>query len=129
MNPVRTFLGLEAVAFAAASLVHRGALLDGYQHRQAAIAEAVIAGVLALGLIAAAVSPRRARAAGLAAQVFALLGTFVGLTMIAIGVGPQSSFDVVLHIGFVTLLVAGLLVTTRGQTASTPAGPMRSSHV
>src|SRR5262245_2312460 len=105
MNAVRTFLALEAVAFAAASLVHRGLLVGGYQHRQAAIAEGVIAGVLALGLLVSAASPRLTRAAGLGAQGFALLGTFVGLTMMAIGVGPQSAFDVALHIGFVTLLV------------------------
>jgi hypothetical protein len=129
MTSIRTFLGIDALAFAAASLVHKGVLLDGYQHRQAGIAEAVIAGVLALGLIVGFVVPRLTRAAGLAAQGFALLGTCVGIAMIAIGVGPQSVFDVTLHACFVTLLVAGLVVSARRRPASTQAGPMRTSHV
>jgi hypothetical protein len=127
MNSVRAFLGLEAAAFAAASLVHRGVLLEGYQHVPAAIAESVIAAVLALGLAAAVMSPRHTRVAGLAAQGFALFGTFVGLTMMAIGVGPQSAFDVALHVGFVTVLVSGLLVTTRGHIA--PSQPMSASRI
>jgi hypothetical protein len=129
MTSIRTFLGIDALAFAAASLVHKGVLLDGYQHRQAGIAEAVIAGVLALGLIVGFVVPRLTRAAGLAAQGFALLGTCVGIAMIAIGVGPQSVFDVTLHACFVTLLVAGLVVRARRRPASTQAAPMRASHV
>ena len=107
------FLAVAALAFAAASLVHKGVLMDRYQHFQAGVAEGVIAIVLALGLIVSLTRPRLTRAAGLAAQGFALLGTCVGITMFAIGVGPQSAFDVALHAGFVTLLVAGLIVTAR----------------
>jgi hypothetical protein len=116
---MRVFLAVGAIAFAAASLVHKGILFDGYQHFQAGVAEGVIAAVLAVGLVAGLVSPRLARAAGLAAQGFALLGTCVGITMIAIGVGPQTSFDVALHAFFVTLLIAGLFVTARGPRAHT----------
>jgi hypothetical protein len=111
MKYLQRFLGVEAAAFAAASLVHAGVLIDGYQHRQASIAEGVIAVVLILGLVVSLVRPQMSRAAGLGAQGFALLGTFVGITMISIGVGPQSVFDVALHVCFVTLLVAGLIVT------------------
>jgi hypothetical protein len=125
----RMFLGAEALAFAAASLVHKGVLLDGYQHFQAGVAEGVIAIVLAIGLLIAATIPRLTRVAGLAAQGFALLGTCVGITMIAIGVGPQSAFDVALHVGFVTLLVAGLVVAARRSSTTTPTRPMRASHV
>jgi hypothetical protein len=46
MRQIRTFLDAEIVAFAAAALVHAGVLVDGYQHRAAGIAEAVITGVL-----------------------------------------------------------------------------------
>lgn len=114
MRQVQTFLGVEAAAFTAASLVHAGVLVDGYQHRAAANAEGVIAGVLILGLAVTVVRPLARRAAGLAAQGFALLGTLVGITMIGIGVGPQSVFDVLLHVGFVALLVSGLVVVARG---------------
>jgi hypothetical protein len=114
MKHVKRFLGIEAFAFATAALVHAGVLIDGYQHRQAGIAEGVIAAVLTLGLMVSVVRPQWSRAAGLAAQGFALLGTLVGITMISIGVGPQSAFDVVLHVFFVTVLGAGLFVTARG---------------
>ena len=38
--------------------------------------------------------------------------------MIMIGVGPQTGFDVALHVGFVTLLVIGLIVTARSHAPS-----------
>lgn len=118
MDSVRLFLSIEALAFAAAALVHGGILVSGYEHRQACIAESVIACVLAAGLIVATAAPRLTRAAALATQGFALLGTLVGVTMIAIGVGPQSVFDVALHGGFLTLLIAGLTVTARRPSAA-----------
>jgi ABC-type uncharacterized transport system permease subunit len=113
MKHIRTFLCVEAIAFGTAALVHAGTLTDGYQHREAAIAESVIASVLTLGLMASVMSPRSGRAAGLAAQGFALLGTFVGIFTIAIGIGPQSRFDVALHAGFVALLITGLIIAAR----------------
>jgi ABC-type uncharacterized transport system permease subunit len=113
MTLVRLFLFTEAAAFALAALVHAGVPADGYQHREAAIAESVIAAVLSLGLLVSVSSPRSSRAAGLAAQGFALLGTCVGILTMAIGVGPQSRFDVGLHAGFITLLVTGLVAVGR----------------
>lgn len=117
MERIRIFLSVEAAAFGLAALVHTGTLLDGYQHREAAIAESVIAAVLILGLIVNALRPHLHRLVGLGAQGFALLGTLVGLLTIAIGVGPQSRFDVALHLGLVTLLLAGLVVSARRTTA------------
>ena len=101
------------MAFAAAALVHAGVLADGYQHREAMIAESVIAGVLALGLLMSVMGPRWTRAVALGVQGFALLGTFVGIFTMAIGVGPQSRFDVALHVGFVALLISGITVAAR----------------
>ena len=116
MKQIRTFLAIEAIAFGAAALVHAGRLTGGYQHREAAIAESVIAGVLTLVLVVSVTSPRSGRAAGLAVQGFALLGTLVGIVTIVIGIGPQSSFDVALHAGFVALLITGLIVAARFRT-------------
>ena len=116
MKNVLTFLIVEAAAFATAALVHAGILVGGYQHRAAMIAESVIAGVLTLGLVVSAVRPSSSRTAGLAVQAFALLGTCVGIFTMVIGVGPQSSFDIALHAGFVTLLIAGLTVVARDRT-------------
>jgi hypothetical protein len=110
---VRLFLSVEAAAFGFAALIHSGTLVSGYQHSRAATAETVIAVVLLAGWAVTLASPHLSRLAGLAAQAFALLGTCVGIVMIAIGVGPQSALDVVLHAGFVTMLVAGLLVVAR----------------
>ena len=121
MQHVRTFLCIEAAAFGVAALVHAGVLVDGYRHREAAIAESVIAGVLTIGLVLSLMRPSSSRAAGLAAQAFALVGTFVGLFTIAIGVGPQSRFDLALHVGFVALLTAGLAVVA-GRRAETRRG-------
>jgi hypothetical protein len=111
---IRTFLGLEAVGFAVTALVHAGAIGDRYQHREATIAEAVIAGVLGVGLLASLVAPASSRPIALGVQGFALLGTLVGIFTIVIGIGPQSPFDLALHAGFVALLVAGLTVVARG---------------
>jgi hypothetical protein len=114
VNRVRVFLLVEAIAFAAAALVHAGLVTDGHQHRQAMIAESVIAVILMLGLLASITSPPRSREAGLLAQGFALAGTCVGIFTMVIGIGPQSAFDVALHAGFVTLLTTGLTVVARG---------------
>jgi uncharacterized membrane protein HdeD (DUF308 family) len=113
MKHVRTFLGIEAIAFGTAALIHAGVLTDGYQHREATIAESIIAGVLTLGLLLTMIGARSSRSVALAVQGFALLGTLVGILAIAIGVGPQSRFDVALHAGFVTLLIAGLTIVSR----------------
>lgn len=110
---VRWFLAAEAALFAIAALIHAGVLLPGYEHTSARNAESVIALVLAAGLTLSAAAPERIRAIGFSAQGFALLGTFVGLFTIAIGVGPQSALDLILHAGMVTLLVVGLIATRR----------------
>jgi len=110
---VRLFLILEALGFALAALVHAGVLVDGYQHREATIAESVISAALAIGLAASLAAPGWARGIALGVQAFALIGTGVGLFTIAIGIGPQSAFDLVLHAGFVALLVAGLISVAR----------------
>lgn len=117
MRGTRSFLLVGALAFGAASLVHKGVLLEGYEHYQAGIAEGVIGLVLAFGWVVSLVSPGLTRIAGLTTQAFALLGTCVGITMIAIGVGPQTAFDVALHAAFVTLLVTGLTRTARRRAA------------
>jgi hypothetical protein len=118
MERIRAFLGIEAAAFWLAALVHGGILMAGYQHREATIAESVIAAVLTLGLVATAVRPRPRRAVGLTVQAFALLGTLVGIFTMIIGVGPRSGFDIALHLGFVTLLISGLIVAARDRSVA-----------
>lgn len=117
---IRSLMFLEAAAFLAAALIHTGLLVAGYEHREARIAETVIAAVLLAGAAVTWVRPRSTRRAALAAQGFALLGTLVGIVTIAIGIGPRSVADVVYHVAIVIVLVAGLILAAR-----TPSGDAR----
>jgi hypothetical protein len=113
---IRLFMFLEAAAFITAALVHAGLLVDGYEHREARIAESVLAVVLLVGLALTWIRPRATRGVGLAAQAFALLGTLVGVFTIAIGVGPRTVPDVVYHVGIVVVLASGLAVAARARS-------------
>ena len=114
---VRSFLFVEAAAFFLAALVHGGVVVRGYEHWKAGTAETVIGAVLLLGLIVSYVAPQSSRTAGLFAQGFALLGTCVGLFTIAIGIGPRTAFDLVLHACFVAILIVGLVLVARAAEA------------
>jgi len=113
MRATRVFLLCEAAAFAIASAIHSGMFITGYEHAKARIAEAMIAIVLLIGLVASLVRPEWTRRAGTLAQAFALLGTLVGLFTIAVGVGPRTVPDVVYHVAMVVVLIAGVRVATR----------------
>jgi hypothetical protein len=110
---IRYFMFLEAAAFSVAALTHFGLLIDGYQHHKAGTAESVIALVLFFGLALSWVRPASTRTVGLLAQGFALLGTLVGIFMIAIGVGPRTVPDIAYHIVIVVVLASGLVLAVR----------------
>ncbi|HEX7120687.1 MAG TPA: hypothetical protein VF212_17980 [Longimicrobiales bacterium] len=117
---LRILLAAQAAAFTIAALVHGGALIAGYEHREARIAETVIATALAAGLLATWLWPARAARIATVVQAFALLGTLVGLFTIAVGVGPRTVPDIVYHIAIVGVLAWGVGVAVRagrGQTA------------
>jgi divalent metal cation (Fe/Co/Zn/Cd) transporter len=118
-SAVRLFLLAEAATFIVASLVHTGVVISGYGHRRAHVAESVIATVLLLGAAFTWIRPAWAREVGLLAQGFALLGTLVGIAMVAIGVGPRTVPDVVYHVVIALVLVCGLAVTARTQSQRT----------
>ena len=80
----------------------------GWEHGPAATAEGVIAIVLA---VAAWSWPQRARHIGPAALAFACLGTLVGTFTIAVGIGPQTRADLVLHALSLLGLALGLVTT------------------
>ncbi len=113
MDTIRRFLIVEALAFFIAALIHGGHLVPGYAHRAARIAETVLALALVTGLAVSLLRPARTRGAGLAAQGFALLGTLVGILTIVVGVGPQSTPDLIYHLGMVGLLGWGLATAAR----------------
>jgi hypothetical protein len=114
---VRLFLSLEALVFGLAALMHTGRLVSGYEHREAAIAESVIGIVLFAGLLVSLMAPTSSRRAGVLSQGFALLGTFVGLFTIAIGIGPRTALDLAIHAVMIALLAGGLLAVTRPHAA------------
>lgn len=113
MRKIRALLLFEAATFVVASLIHSGALVAGYEHHEAHLAEGVIAIVLFAALAATWVRPAWTRVVGLAGQAFALLGTLVGLFTIAVGVGPRTVPDIVYHVAIVAVLIWGLAVAKR----------------
>ena len=117
MREVRFVMMLEAMTFFAAAAIHAGLLVDGYQHREARIAESVIGAVLLAGAAAASINPRWTRPAGMIAQGFALVGTLVGIATIAIGIGPRTFADITYHILIVLVLIYGLVVAFRTRSA------------
>lgn len=126
-NGIRLLLLFQAAAFFAASLVHFGILANGYEHSQAGTAEGVIGAVLIVGLILTMIRAAWTRMAALAVQGFALLGTFVGLFTIAIGVGPRTLPDLVFHTFIVLVLIAGLILTARSKKQNEEASAIPSS--
>jgi hypothetical protein len=114
---LRFLMLLEAATFIGAAAIHAGLLVDGYQHREARIAETVIAAVLLAGALVASISRRWARPVGIAAQGFALVGTLVGIVTIAIGIGPRSFADVLYHLLIVIVLTYGVVVAVRDHSA------------
>jgi hypothetical protein len=116
MTTISLFMSLEAAAFLAAAAIHFGLALHGYEHRKAGTAETVIALVLLVGVALTRIRPRWTRGVGLAAQAFALLGTFVGIFTIAIGVGPRTAPDIAYHVAIVIVLVSGMVVAARARS-------------
>lgn len=115
---IRIFLLVEAAAFLAAASIHLGFSSFGYEHREAGIAESVIAAGLLVGLVWSGVRPASTGRAGLAAQGFALFGTLVGLVTIAFGVGPRTIPDLAYHVVILALLVWGLAIARRAPSAA-----------
>lgn len=113
VTQLRWFLGAEAALFLVAALAHAGILLSGHEHWKARTAETVIGTVLVLGLAGTLLAPASSRGIGIGAQGFALLGVFVGLFTIAIGVGPRTGLDLVVHAAMVVLLATGLYAVMR----------------
>lgn len=119
MRSTLTILFLvETALYAIASLTHAGLFLEGHEHRQAMIAEAVISAVLLLGLISLSLDRPWSRIAAISVQSLALLGTLVGAFTIAVGVGPQSTLDYITHAVMILLLVTGLVWLARNRNAS-----------
>ncbi|MBY5409038.1 hypothetical protein HFO98_11270 [Rhizobium leguminosarum] len=117
-SAVAILLLIETSLYAIASLTHAGFILEGHEHRQAMIAEAVISAVLLLGLISLGLDRPWSLTAAIFAQSFALLGTLVGAFTIAVGVGPQTTLDYITHAVMILLLITGLVWLVKNRSAS-----------
>ncbi|HJQ77524.1 MAG TPA: hypothetical protein VJ948_09730 [Acidimicrobiia bacterium] len=113
MTTIRWFIVVAALSLLLASLIHFGYLISGYEDEGAAVPEAVIGGVMLVGL-ALSWSPRPwGRRAAVAALAFGLAGSLLGLVLVAIGIGPRTVPDVVYHVLLVTTLILGLTMALR----------------
>jgi hypothetical protein len=119
LTPIRTLLAVQIFVFAFAAIAHTG-IFGSRTDPAAAFAEALIAVALAIGLVVSVRTPADSRAAALASQGFALLGTLIGFTLVVF-VGPTHAFDVLMHSTMLALLVGGLWVTWQTErSALTP---------
>lgn len=111
---VAALMLIEAVSLGITSALHLSGLVDGrsssFDPDAAGIAEAVIGGVLVVGAIVMLRSPRRARAAGIAANAFALVGFLIGISETATG---GHAPDIAYHATVIPLLVFNLVVLLR----------------
>ena len=89
--------------------------MQGYEHREAMIAESVIGTVLLVGLAMTWVRSRSSSSITTGVQAFALVGTFVGIWTIVVGIGPRMLPDIVYHAVIVLVLITGLVVVWRSR--------------
>ena len=104
----------EAITFGVASYLHLDGriqlgftTISGEQFRGAAIPEAIIGAVLAVGAALVLAGSGRARAIALGTTGFAILGVLFGLHAILGGTKPAGAADLTYH----SVILAALLVT------------------
>jgi peptidoglycan/LPS O-acetylase OafA/YrhL len=107
-------LVVAALTFGAASLTHSGLVTPIDPLPVASIAEALIAAVLAAGVAAAALRRPAARWLVPATTLFAILGTLLGLSVVASG---HRTGDVAYHVAALVVLAASLALTLRAEAS------------
>jgi hypothetical protein len=118
---VGALMALEAGSLAVASALHLSGQVHGrsapFDADHAGVAEAIIGVVLAVGALTMFRSPLRARAVGIVATGFGVIGFLVGLSMTARG---GDAPDIAYHLTVLPLLVVSLVVLLRsdGRAAS-----------
>jgi hypothetical protein len=104
----------ESITLAAASALHLSGLVHGrsvpYNATGAGVAEAVIGAVLFCAAVAMLHLPGRARAVGLAATGFALVGFLVGLSFTTLGGHVP---DIAYHVTLLPVFAATIIVLLR----------------
>src|SRR5207253_5792905 len=110
---VRRFLLLQIAILLSMVSIHFGLLIGGYRHRSAGTAELVIAAVLVAGLLLTWTPRPWSRRPATAVQSFGILGVLVGLSTIAIGIGPRTMLDFTLNVALLLTLIVGLAISLR----------------
>ena len=110
---VRGFLLLQIAIFLSMVSIHFGLLIGGYRHRSAGTVELIIAAVLVAGLLLTWTPRPWSRRSGTAVQSFGILGVLLGMSAIAIGIGPRTMLDLTLNAALLLTLIAGLAITLR----------------
>lgn len=121
VSTIRTFIAIAAASLAVASLIHRGFLIGGFEDGSAATAEGIIATVMAIGLLITLFAGRWALTVGRGALIFGLAGVSVGLFVTIIGIGPQTTPDLIYHLVLFLFLVVAVVISWR-VAAETPTG-------
>jgi len=105
-------LGLEALTFLLAGILHLGIQIPGVPEPRiipAFLVETLCGLFLgAAGLAVIIGSPRRWTVA-LSAHVFAILGVFLGMVELALGLGPSTDLNVIYHRTILMALLLGLV--------------------
>ncbi|MGH7563907.1 MAG: hypothetical protein ACREK5_05745 [Gemmatimonadota bacterium] len=119
-------VGLEAVGFLIAALLHLGVPLPvGFSEPvilPAAIAEGLIGLFLAIAGLALVAGDRLAWGLAVAAHVFGVPGVLVGMVALAVGAGPSTEANAIYHRVALIVLVAVLVLLW------TPAGRRAAGH-
>ena len=112
---VRGFLLLQIAIVLSMVSIHFGLLIDGYRQRSAGTAELVIAAVLVAGLLLTWTPRPWSRRSATTVQSFGILGVLVGLSTIAIGIGPRTILDLTLNAALLLTLIVGLAITLQSR--------------
>src|SRR5438132_8892202 len=108
---IRSCLLLQIAILLSMVSIHFGLLTGGYRHGSAGRAELLIAAVLVAGLLLTWTPRPWSRRSATAVQAFGILGVLVGLSTIAIGVGPRTMLDFTLNAALLLTLIVGLAIT------------------
>jgi len=122
MAPFVRLLIAEGTAFAIASVVHSGVLVDVSVDPSAQFFEGLIAVVLFGGAIVGSLRPGWTRWAAALAQGFGLLFSLIGTYLALIRLGPNTIPDIVFHVAVVVTLAIGLVAAIRATPAARSSG-------
>ncbi|HXG40371.1 MAG TPA: hypothetical protein VNJ28_05465 [Candidatus Limnocylindrales bacterium] len=116
---LRWIMGTAAASLFVAAALHAGLVIPG-RFDDAAMYETSVAAVLLAGCGLTFVGPTWARWGGVAATLLALAGASIGLYMAIRGLAPNTTLDIIYHVGLVALLLVGVAVAWRIRSERRP---------